>query len=172
MMIVLYSGVSCERPDRATAAMATWTDDVYLLDCRAVSFRLLFDNSSVASIQFPRWLLHGTKPLGMIYSLVLCTPHFFMCQFEHIFLQRCYMAVTCSLSRYRLLLLDVLSCLLRWNVLPSWPRSYASILTESEPSRALLHKEFRPSISAEDLGHGSNGGLVSFLTSIHGSCNE
>ena len=85
MMIVLYSGVSCERPDRATAAMATWTDDVYLLDCWAVSFRLLFDNSSIASIQFPRWLLHGTKPLGMIYSLVLCTPDFFMCHFEHIF---------------------------------------------------------------------------------------
>ena len=85
IMIFLYRVVHCKKPDRATAAMARCRYDVYL-DCWAVSCRLLFHNSSVASIQFLRWLLHGTKPLGMIYSLVLCTPDFFMCHFDHIFL--------------------------------------------------------------------------------------
>ena len=60
---------------------------------------------------------------------------------------------------------DPRSCPLVWA--PCW-----KFESQSQPSRGLLHQEFRPGISAEDLVDGSNGRLVSFLTSIHGSCIE
>ena len=73
MMIVLYRVVSCDRSDSGDGNVYIWR--LYKLYSK-VSFRLPFDNSSVASIQFLRLTPHGTRPLGMIYSLVF--PRFIL----------------------------------------------------------------------------------------------